>query len=366
MQRLLSIAVLTGSIALGAATSVRTNFEPAHYRFAHRDAQLLAGIEWKAMQSVSSDAGQWKLIGEMLGNVDRLLISSPVSGERGKSPAHMLVIASGRFDLGRLQRAAATEGAVMTVFKGVQLIGPAHERGDEIFLAYVDARTALLGTKAVITAALDRALEPRTGPMAEENELYATASDISQDNDFWLVSNVSAEARKDPAFVFHKVSGFASGYKLDNGINYSIHINTDDQQSAQLTAKKLDAALAQVNAYFPGALPTRPGVGVKELIANMKVSFDDSDIHAWSHVGTSAFATKPHTMAQLTLLEAAATKVINTETIMRAIRSDAAALSLPALPSMPNVAPPPVKRVVRIEGLEDGIREIPYKPKKSS
>ena len=244
MRNLLLFSFLTCPVLFCAATLPRTNVEPAYWRFAHRDAQLLAGIDWKAMQSVSSDGAQWKSIGEMLGNVDRLLISSPISGDNGKSPAYMLVIATGRFDLAKLQKTAASEGAVVTAFKGVQLIGPAHAKGDEIILAFVDARTALLGTKPVITAALDRAQQVRTGPLAEENELYASAADLAVQNDFWLVSNVSEEARNNPAFIFHNVSAFASGYRLDKGISYSIHLNADDETSAKVTAGKLEAALS--------------------------------------------------------------------------------------------------------------------------
>ena len=232
-------------------------------------------------------------------------------------------------------------------------------------LAFVDGRTALLGTKSVIAAALDRSQETRISSLAEDNDLYASANELSADNDFWLVSNVSEEARKDPAFIFHKVSSFASGYRLENGIHYSIHLNADDESSAKATSKQLHAALSQVNAYFPGALPTRPGLGLNEILANMKVSLDESDVHAWSDFGRTAIPKAPQQIAQLKLVDArpvvdANVPIIADERTMKMIRTAPVTGYMPPLPTMPNVPPPPVKRVVRIEGLEDGIREIPY------
>ncbi len=332
--------------------------EPSYWRFANPEAQLLAGLNWKAIDGASPARSQWRAVGEMLGHVERLLISSPLPGEQGRSPANMLVIASGRFDLAQLQKAASQEGAVSRAFKGATLVGSPKPAEDEILIAYIDPVTALLGTKTIIGDALDRGATPRRGPLSEKNELFSTAADMAALNDFWVVSNVSQENGNDAKSPLRGMNAYATGFKLEDGVQLSLHLNMATEQLAEDSLTRLPSILFQIDEYFPGVIPAKKGLDLKHLIGSMKATIEEADLHAWSHIPS----------AQLAILQKKQT-VLSAEnrppaTPIASPRSESkslvpsAMLVLAPFPGKPEAPKKP--KVVRIEGLEDGPRIIPY------
>ena len=333
--------------------------EPSYWRFAHPNAELVAGINWKAIDGASSSRSQWRAVGEMLGHVDRLLVSSPVSGEPGRSPEYMLVIATGRFDLAQLQKAAAKEGAISVPLKGAFLLGSPKPSPDEVLLAFIDPATALIGTKQVISEALDRGNTPRRGPFSEKNELFGTAADMATLNDFWLVSNVDESSKNDVKGLFHGMNAFGVGFKIADGVQLSLHMNVTNEQLAKESLKHLGPILTQMDKHFPGVLPVKPGLGIAELLAPMVATVEDADVHAWSHVNSAQLASirkKPTTLLAST---SRASEVAPPPAISNPRPTP---VPMAFATNSPIAPPPPVKKakVVRIEGLEDGVRLIPY------
>ena len=338
--------------------------EPSYWRFAHPNAELVAGMNWKAIDGASSSRSQWRAVGEMLGHVDRLLVSSPVSGEPGRAPEYMLVIATGRFDLAQLQKAAAKEGAISVALKGAFLLGSPKPTTDEVLLAYIDPSTALIGTKQVISEALDRGNTPRRGPLSEKNDLFGTASAMAGLNDFWVVSNVDESSKNDAKGLYHGMNAYGAGFKLADGVQLSLHMNVTSEQLAKESLNRLGPILTQMDKHFPGVLPVKPGLGIAELLAPMVATVEDADVHAWSHV----------TSAQLALIRKKQAPLLASTSKPAGLKPSEIAPPPSISNPRPNVPmavvattssiapPPPVKRtkVVRIEGLEDGVRLIPY------
>lgn len=349
--------------------------EPSYWRFAHRDAQLVAGLNWKASQQGTAPDSVWRAMGATLGHVERFFITSSSTVERYKEPGQALIIVSGQFDLALMKKAAAIDGVVATTFKGVTLLGPAKIEGDSIFIACVDPTVALVGTKTVISEALDRGEQPRNGPLSEKNELFGTAMDMSGLNDLYVVTNVSDTNREDSKNPMSSLNAYAAGYNLADGVQLSMHINATTEEKAREASKRLGAILNQMNVHFPGILPVKPGLATSVFLSNMKMATEESDLHAWSQVNSAqllALRKKDNSIvagvkAPPALdLEKPAMQQPRPRKESKPQSKTLAATSTPGFLATPFVVapistPPPIKRkIVRIEGLDDGLREIPY------
>lgn len=350
--------------------------EPSYWRFAHRDAQLVAGLNWKASQQGTAPDSLWRAMGATLGHVEKFLITSPSTADRFKEAGQALIIVSGQFDLTLMKKAAAADGAVATTFKGVTLLGPAKIDDDTILIAWVDPTVTLVGTKAVIAEALERGEQPRNGPLSEKNELFGTAMDMSGLNDLYVVTNVSDANRDDPKNPMFGLNAYAAGYKLADGIQLSMHINAATEEKVKEASKRLGAILTQMNVHFPGLLPVKPGLSASVFLNNMKMAAEESDLHAWSQVtSTQLSALRKKDVAVVAGVKAPAAIMVEKPAIQQAhprkasnpesntIAATSSPVSLLTTPFIvvPIATPPPVKKkIVRIEGLDDGLREIPY------
>ena len=344
--------------------------EPSYWRFAHRDAQLVAGLNWKASQQGTAPDSLWRAMSETLGHVEKFFITSSSTVERFTEPGQALIIVNGRFDLGLMKKAAAKDGASATAFKGVTLLGPSKIDEDTILIAYVDPTVALVGTKAVITEALERGEQQRNGPLSEKNELFGTAMDMSNLNDLYVVTNVSDANRNDSKSPLFGLNAYAAGYKLADGIQLSMHINATTEEKVKETSKRLGAILNQMNVYFPGLLPVKPGLAAQVFLGNMKMAMEESDLHAWSQV-TSAqlLALRKKDLAIVAAAKPAAARIALEKSLIQlekppkeAMPEIKAIIAASAPMTPPILTPPPVRKqkIVRIEGLDDGLREIPY------
>ncbi len=345
--------------------------EPSYWRFAHRDAQLVAGLNWKASQQGTAPDSLWRALSSTLGRVERFLITSPSTVERFREPGRALIIVNGKFDLALMKKAASSDGAVATHYKGVTLLGPANIDDDTILIAYVDSTVSLVGTKTIISEALERGEQTRNGPLSEKNELFGTAMDMSTLNDLYVVTNVSDATRDDANSPLSGLNAYAAGYKVADGVQLSLHINATTEDKVKGASKRLSAILTQMNVHFPGLLPVKPGLGPSVFLSNMKMAIEESDLHAWSQVtATQLSALRKKDVALVATVKPFSASAPEKPVIQQGkLRKDPrpeiktiATLSTQASPVVaPIVATPPIKKkIVRIEGLEDGLREIPY------
>lgn len=171
------------------------------------------------------------------------------------------------------------------------------------------------------------------------------------------------------------LNAYAAGYKLADGIQLSMHINATTEEKVKEASKRLGAILTQMNVYFPGLLPVKPGLSASVFLNNMKMAAEESDLHAWSQVtSTQLSALKKKDVAVVAGVKAPPAIVIEKPAIQQArprIESNPESNTIAAASSpvslttpfivAPIATPPPVKKkIVRIEGLDDGLREIPY------
>lgn len=316
VRTLLVVFAATASLALAES-------HPAWWSWASPEATALVGIRWDAVkQSPFAGAIGAELSGSGLGLPDlnclhraqRLLISSPA----------LLAVASGDFPAAALQQEAADKGFKRELYRNVVLYLPASEQA--LGVAQIDEHIILMAARKTLESAIDRS--------ASDSRLYspllANAARYAQSGDLWVV----ARHLPDPlANVFVPIDspalGFEGSVNLQNGLDVEASFDTVSPEVAQAMAEGLRQAAPSLPAIARDLKVTADGIRV--VIA----------------------------------LEASAAR-LNAE--LREGEGSAPAVPAPAPePPKPAEPPKPVEppkpQVIRIFGLDEGVREIPFPPK---
>ena len=151
---------------------------PIYWRYAPDEPAMLIGVDWR-QASQSNLAG---LIGGAAASLDfaEEITNLLVAVEPGAGNSRFLATASGRFNLAKLRRMAATDGAKATRYRGVEVFSAA---GTDV--AVLDGWILLVGDTASVRAALDRgnAATPRESP------LWRRAAELSTTYAIWIASS---------------------------------------------------------------------------------------------------------------------------------------------------------------------------------
>ncbi|MEO6037749.1 MAG: hypothetical protein ABIQ93_04990, partial [Saprospiraceae bacterium] len=121
---LLALLALSAGAVLAATLGAS---EPMAWRFAHPEAQILAGVDFRRLAE-TADGRQIReqfvsaLGAPMLEQAERLLLSSVVESSGKRSD---VLILSGSFSLPQLRKLAMSEGARMMPYKGLEIAAPA-------------------------------------------------------------------------------------------------------------------------------------------------------------------------------------------------------------------------------------------------
>ena len=349
MLRSLAIFVL-----LLAPAGLSAQTDPALLRFIPPNPKALISIDWKTLRS--SHIGtllREKFVdvpgsaipgAEFLDQVDRCIISSSgrAPGDETSEPP-MLVVVRGHFDLAKIRKALADHGAKPQLFNSIQVYRPQGKSSRDMAFVLLDAQTILIGDAGSIFASLER--NANAAESTEASPLLARAADMDSRYEVWALMTGLQTVANDRLIGLlaggsftSEARGFEAGISLRNGLAADISLLFPTEPEARSMASEFSKLMKAVIKDKIG------GAAMLDLERKLKVTADG---------GTARISLR------LTAQELEKNARIFAATRQQPLVS--AADSKPVAVAI--IEPPkPALKVIRIEGLDDGPREIRMKP----
>jgi len=171
-------------------------------------------------------------------DIDRVVaFMEPVEGAEGADGYSGMVVATGRFDQGRLEALAREHGGTVEDYGGKRLISKAPEaEGNQksMTVAFLDAGVVAVGETVVIKRAIDR---KGASSVTDNTELMTLVNDID-DSNAWAVGRFDAlmSRAKLPEGVVSQIPAvklFSASGHINGGLSAVIRAETRDDQAAQ-------------------------------------------------------------------------------------------------------------------------------------
>lgn len=337
----------------GAVPGFETRTEPSAWRFAHADAQILAGADlFRLGQNPLGEKLRQQFLAamgpELSRHVQRLLVSTAFGAD---GSADSVLVLSGPLDAGRIKQMADRGHALIKAYKGIEVILPPSGSADEVHFAIVDAQTALLGTRAAVTAAIDRS-KTVNGALGRRSSLFGRASELATEAEVWVLTD-DLPAGFAPT-AWDEVGGTQSaGLELvlkvgaNAGLAVGFHIEEANVLDAAIKAIDTERFGKRSGAY--ALAPWLPKLAAVRQSTGLVLSGQLSQ--------TEVLEEFPALAALLGLpIKPSAPKLALEGAKVGPLRLK------PAEPLPIALKPPPQLRV-RIEGLDTGTLEIPYESK---
>ena len=338
-------------LPLGAAPGFELRSEPSAWRFAHPDAQILAGADlFRLGQNPLGEKLRQQFLAamgpELSRHVQRVLVSTAFAAD---GSADTVLILSGPLDAARIKQMAGKGNAQIKAYKGIDVILPPSGSPLEVHFAIVDSQTALLGTRAGVTAAIDRNRASNIPP-AQRSALFGRALELATDAEVWVLTDDLPAGFAPTSWEQLRgtqTAGVELVLKVGTEIGLAIGFDLDQPEV-------LEAALLAIEKERFGArsgnyalAPWLKKLATARHSAGLVLSGQLSEAEALEEF--------PALAAILGLpIKSAEPKPTQLVSTLRRIPDE----PLPVAP-----APPPQLRV-RIEGLETGTLEIPYQSKR--
>jgi hypothetical protein len=309
--------------------------------FVHPKATFIAGVGWQSVknsefaQILRRDmAGKTASLGDMdfVDRLDFALLSVPdLAGGQASGARSMLVVLRGKFDLVRLHAMAGKEGAKTQTYNDVELLSP--PKDETAVVAIVDPTTLLVGDRPSVTLAIRGRF--RSGG---NSELVQRALAVSEKSNAWMVFDAPSDIGN-AAPMLQGLKRMALAINLHRNADLTIELEAQDPQHAGafaaatqmlISTQKVRMGALKVEAegnsvrMSTSITPEQARAGVQQFGANVARSFDAGGLGG----------------------------------LLGPQRKAAPAAATPPLePPLP-----PEKNVIRIYGLEGGVREIPVNP----
>lgn len=345
---------LSSFVLLLAPAVVSAQTDPALLRFISPNSKSVISVDWKTLRAthigillrekyVDVDPASAIPGAEFLDDVDRVIISSPGRAQADEtSDPPMLVVARGHFDLTKVRKALADHGAKPQLFNSIQVYRPQGKNSRDMAFVLMDSQTILIGDAASIFASLERNANP--APAADAGALMARAAEMDSHYDVWaLMSGLQAMA-SDRLMGMLAGGGFQSesrsfeaGVSLRNGLAADISLIFPSEPEARNMASefsKLMKAAIKDKVGGPAMLDLEKRLKVVAQGATTKISLRMTPQEFEKNA--QIFAATRHQPA----IDVADIKPV--------------AQAIPAPKSAP--------QMIRIEGLDDGPREVRLKP----
>jgi hypothetical protein len=304
------------------------------WRFIHPNAKALVGIQWSKVQQ--SEVGRWiqqrwingeSIPGiEFLPAIQEVLISSPgpaAGSDDGDPP--LLIAIRGHFDLAKVQQQLLVgQGHRAQMFGTVPVYRPAAKGSTEPSFALLSSEIILVGDLHSLYSTIERSRLPASED--DDEGFLGRAQLLATHYDCWAIMSEPG-AMKD--FLFASLAGktlssesqgFEAGISVKDGLAIDVVLTSRSERGARTLCAKLNHMLK--SSTKDGASPEYGA-----LFQKLQITSDH----------TSVFIT------------------------LRMNRQETAA-SL----KIPQVAPTPThaaaNKVIRIEGLDEGVREVVLKP----
>ncbi len=364
MRRVLPTLALTVLLAPAGAMG---QSDPALWRFVSPNAKALIGIDWAHIRQLHAGAmirEQWLTTGalaaipglDLLDDIDRVLISSPgknSSDDSAESP--ILIAIHGRFDAAKVRQVFTHLGAKPQAYNSFQVYRPqgrdpqGNDAKDTACVLF-DAETILFGDAPSIFAALDRnqfALSS-TQPTPASGSILARAAEMEAHYELWVIMDAAEMMSSDRIATLFRGGEWASeaqaleaGFDLRAGLAAEVTVRF----SSDAVAKRVTSGLTRFMNL--AAKDKSAGAQAQNIAKKMKFNVDGSA--AKVSLRLTEQELEESALAFAKSQKAAAENAALTE------KSNANAAPVAAA-----VAAPPKPAVIRIEGLDEGTREIPY------
>lgn len=338
------------------------------------DAKVVAGVDWQRARS--SPAGQ--MISKRLVNApgtkskvtsagldfvdgfDRLLMSAPAPAPGQEAATQMLLALSGRFDRAKLKKSMPA-GTAIERFQGIDLFVPPASKSDEMVAGLVSERLLLLGDKASIASAL----ESRSG--LSDATLLERAKQMDARHEIWMIADSLPEMPSSSGVTamqgLQDIRSAEIGIGFRAGMDLAANLTFSDAEKAQgmaMFAQMLSAmppgntpASREMAAFAKGLSVKAEGATVKASLSLSMAQLERAAVQVRSGVEQAS-------RKSLESLVGVGPQTGQIPGLRPAARSGGAQTMASAPPAVATRPAQPVKRTIRIVGLEEGEREIPY------
>ena len=327
----------------------------ADWRFIHPDAKVFVGVKLRhVLQAPVATQIEGELQGlnlpdltgipgsELFRQIDELFVSSPGPAPDAAPDAQppLLIRLTGRFEAARVEAFLRKSGASLQTYLKHRVYR--HKGDGDMAATLLDAHTLLIGDAPSLFAALERL--DWSADATPRNPLLARAVELDATSDIWAVFAVapSSFTQLPQLPSLDGVHGMELALNVNDGLEFHLALNTDSPDEAAKLAAGLNQLLAvgmkmQASSPDVAALGKNLRFGVDEATVRLKLSVTPLEMKK----AIAGVRRQIQQQAQVAALHAAATPT-------------------PAASVQP--AAPPVRKVIRIDGLDDGPREIPYTP----
>jgi hypothetical protein len=310
------------------------------WAFVHPQATFIGGVSWQSVKNsefariLSQDLkGKGSISGEIdfIDRLDFALISVPeLTPGASKS---MLIVFRGKFDLVKLHATAAKEGAKSQTYNDVELLSPSKD--DSAVVAIIDPTTLLIGDRQSVTLGIRNRFH-----QVNDSELMKRALATSEKASIWMVFDAPPSMGSSSPML----QGLSR-----MGLAVNLHRNAD-------LVVDLDAQDAQHAGAFAAAAQMMLNTQSVKMAA-LKVATSGNSVRL------STTITPEQVRAQMQQVGQNVAKSFDLGGFGGLLAAKGAGPNA-ATPAPVEEAPlPPEKNVVKIYGLDDGVREVPLSPK---
>jgi hypothetical protein len=357
IRKLSILIALAGAIGCVIGSSLAMSAplpELSLWRYVHPKSKALVGMQWSKVQK--SELGRWlqqKWIKnltipgtEFLKDVDEVLISSPgvQSGAEEEDPALMIAI-RGHFDLTRIRLVLARQNARLQMFDSIPIYRQKGKPDSEPAFALLNPQTILIGEPQSLFSTIERSKLVQAEE--EPGTFTARAQAMAAKYDCWALMNDSGSMHN---FLFAALAGkaispdsqgFEAGISVTGGFSMDVLMKVGSEHAAKVlhgnVNRVIHLAAADKGSDFQGLLQKLKIASDKSGVA-LTLRMSNLEVAKSLHLSNEPKDEKPLLAENPPHLQQADRKVT------------------------PPPPPPPPKLVIRIEGLDDGPREVPYKP----
>jgi hypothetical protein len=345
-------------IALLAPAAAECQSDAALWRFVYPNAKALISINWQRIRQspgVAMIRDQWLNAGpiaalpgiELLDDIDQVVISSPGNETTTgtavvpAAQAPMLIAVGGHFDAARVRQLFTRLGGKAQAYNSYQVYRPQGQDAKDMGYVLFDAGTILFGDAPSLFAALDR--NQFAPPEAEPGSIVARAAELDRAYELSLVITTPDIMSNDRlAGLFHgadwapDAQGFEAGVNLRSGLTADVTVRF----ASEAAAKRMVTEMTRLTAI---AAKDKAEPQLRDIARKLKFNSDGP-------AAKISLRLTPQDFEKSARAFAAARQA--------SVALAASAGSVPAPGSSPPVPAKPA--VIRIEGLDDGPREIPY------
>jgi len=350
-----------------AATGAFAQTDPALWRYIHPNAKALVSLDWSHVghshigtilreKFVTPNGAGIPGI-ELLDDIERVVISSPgrpAGDESGEAP--VLIIVRGHFDTAKIRQLLISHGSKPQMFNSTPVYRPQSKTNKDMAFVILDAQTLLIGDAQSVFTRLEENRYPTPGSNpSTATSISARAAELDALYEFWVIMNspgAMASNRLTEMLTGGELGSGAQGIEIGVSIRNGLLMEASIKFPSEAGAKSMASEMSQM---LKAAVKDKMGEpSMLELEKKVKIAanglYAKVNLHLTAQElqkNADLFAATHKPSAQP--LQPAATPVA---TITPVVKTD------------PPPPPKPERSVIRIEGLDEGIREIPYKPER--